>query len=456
MSVRVTAAKPVIANISRRHFAAWPAFARKKQEIVELEKEDVKITKLPNGLTVASLENNSPVSKVGFIVNAGSRYEDSNNLGITHYLRSCAHLTTQGHTTFAITRGIERLGGSLEVTTTREHAIYSVQTLRDRLSTAVDYVSNVVISPSFKRWEVSRNVPRIEIDTAIARNEPQQDLIERIHAAAFRNSLGQSLYCPDYNIGKITSAMLTEFVQKKYTAGNMALVGLGVDHANLVEYGQKLELAMGSSEKVAAKYAGGEHNRCENGEPLTHVIVATEGVSLGSKDLVASGVLQSYLNGSPNIKRGTSLSTSKLNQAVAKATQLPFAANCININYTDSGLFGVYAVTQADQVDSVVKAMLATAGAAAKGVDSQDLLRAKNQFKASLLMSNENLDNSFEDLALQAINTGSYVSPAEVAQQIDAVTAEDVANLAKRLFSKKSSMAAVGNLINTPYLEQLL
>eukprot|EP00916_Digyalum_oweni_P017938 GHVL01029765.1.p1 GENE.GHVL01029765.1~~GHVL01029765.1.p1 ORF type:complete len:152 (-),score=17.21 GHVL01029765.1:472-927(-) len=51
-----------------------------------------KVTKLPNGLTVASIENYSPVSRVALVANAGSRFEDGDNLGVTHCLRVASGL----------------------------------------------------------------------------------------------------------------------------------------------------------------------------------------------------------------------------------------------------------------------------------------------------------------------------------------------------------------------------
>lgn len=50
------------------------------------------MSKLPSGLLVASLENYSPVSKIGVFVKAGSRYETAENLGVTHMLRLAGNL----------------------------------------------------------------------------------------------------------------------------------------------------------------------------------------------------------------------------------------------------------------------------------------------------------------------------------------------------------------------------
>lgn len=50
------------------------------------------VSKLPNGLVIASLENYSPLSNIGVFVKAGSRYETVENQGVSHVLRLAANL----------------------------------------------------------------------------------------------------------------------------------------------------------------------------------------------------------------------------------------------------------------------------------------------------------------------------------------------------------------------------
>lgn len=54
----------------------------------------LQVSKLPNGLVIASLENYSPLSRVGVFVKAGSRYETLENQGVSHVLRLAANLVT--------------------------------------------------------------------------------------------------------------------------------------------------------------------------------------------------------------------------------------------------------------------------------------------------------------------------------------------------------------------------
>ena len=53
------------------------------------------------------------------------------------------------------------------------------------------------------------------------------EVLENLHAAAFRDTLGRSLYAPEYMVDRIGSEMLLDYVNKMYTAENMALVGMG-------------------------------------------------------------------------------------------------------------------------------------------------------------------------------------------------------------------------------------
>uniref|UniRef100_A0A670KFY1 Ubiquinol-cytochrome c reductase core protein 2 n=1 Tax=Podarcis muralis TaxID=64176 RepID=A0A670KFY1_PODMU len=404
---------------------------------VLLHPQDLEIAKLPNGLMIASLENYSPVSRIGVFIKAGSRYETTTNLGTAHLLRLASNLTTKGASAFKITRGIEAVGGSLS-------------------DTVLEYLLNVTTAPEFRRWEVAEANPRLRIDKAIAFQNPQVGVLENLHAAAYRNALANSLYCPDYVIGKITSEQLHQFVQNNFTSGRMALVGLGVSHSDLKQIGEHfLNIRSGSgSAGEKAKYRGGEIREL-NSHSLVHAAVVAEGAAVGSAEANAFSVLQHVLGAGPLIKRGSSV-TSKLIQGVAKATALPFDVTAFNVNYSDSGLFGVYTVSQASAAGEVIKAALNQVKAVAQGgVTDAEVTRAKNQLKAAYLMSVESSEGLLDEIGSQALASGAYTSPSAAAEKIDSVATADIVNAAKKFVSGKKSMAASGDLANTPFVDEL-
>ncbi|XP_071504867.1 cytochrome b-c1 complex subunit 2, mitochondrial-like isoform X1 [Diadema antillarum] len=445
--------RPTVFHFSRRWFSAQAAAQVRQGEV---ERQDVQVTKLPSGLTVASLENNSPVSRLAVIVKAGSRYENAENLGVSHCLRAFSHLTTSGATTFSITRGLEEVGASLETSTTREHITYSVQCLRDHLDTGVFYLRNVSTGQEFRPWEIADNKGRLLFDLACFNDQQQLGVMEQLHGAAYRDTLGRSIYAPEYMVDCFTTGMLTDYVKSRFTADNMALVGIGVDHNDLKAFGETFSVARGDTVDNKARYIGGElRDHCNS--PLTYAALAVEGASLDSKDLLVTGLLQHMMGSAPYVKRGSNLATARTAQAAAKVTSLPHAVNCFNLPYSDSGLFGVFAITQPSDMAAVLKAVMSQFAAMTKGnVDAKELQRAKNQLKAAVCMQLESQDGLLEDLALQALHTGSYTGCADVLKAIDSITAEDTSRVAKRIFNGKPSMGATGNLVNTPYLDQLL
>uniref|UniRef100_W5MNG0 Cytochrome b-c1 complex subunit 2, mitochondrial n=1 Tax=Lepisosteus oculatus TaxID=7918 RepID=W5MNG0_LEPOC len=450
----------------RRFYAA--AAARGHQSLSEplpglrapvgtpLPPQDIHVTKLPSGLVIASLENYSPSTKIGVFVKAGSRYETVESLGVTHLLRLAANLTTKGASAFKITRGIEAVGGTLSVTSTRENMIYSVECLRDHIDTVMEYLINVTTAPEFRPWELADLTPRIEVDKALAHQNPQIGVLENLHAAAYKTALCNSLYCPDYMVGKITSEQLHSFVQNNFTSARMALVGLGVDHAQLKQVGEQFLNIRGGGGAAGAKaaYRGGEV-REQTGDSLVHAAVVCEGAGLGSPEASAFSVLQHVLGAGPYVKRGAN-ATSKLSQGIAKATTQPFDASAFNASYTDSGLFGIYTISQASQAADVIKAAVAQVKAVSQGqLTAADVTRAKNQLKARCLMAAESSEGMLEEMGAQALAGGGYVPAEAVAQKIDSVSASDVVNAAKKFVSGKKSMAASGNLGNTPFVDEL-
>ncbi|XP_062382065.1 cytochrome b-c1 complex subunit 2, mitochondrial isoform X2 [Sardina pilchardus] len=448
-----------INHLSRRLYAAQAA--RKVDygaaaEQVKFRPQEVQVTKLPSGLVIASLENYSPASKIGVLIKAGSRYETPDNLGVTHLLRLSANLTTKGASAFRITRGVEAVGGSLGVTSSRENMIYSVDCLRDHMDTVMEYLINVTTAPEFRPWEVSDLTPRVKLDKALAAQTQQIGVIEGLHAAAYKNNLSNSLYCPDHRVGHVTSDEMHAFVEGNFTSARMALVGLGVDHAILKQVGEQflnIRSGMGTAGSKA-QYRGGEV-RDQSTSGLVHAGVMSEGATAGSPDALAFSVLQHVLGAGPHIKRGSNAS-SKLIQAVSKVTAKPFDVSAFNANYSDSGLFGVFTISHAAEAGDVIKAALAQVKAVAQGgATAADVSRAKNQLKAQYLMSLETSEGLLEAIGTQALGEGTYHTPEAMAQKIDAVSSNDVVNAAKKFVAGKKSMASSGHLANTPFVDEI-
>ena len=105
----------------------------------------------------------------------------------------------------------------------------------------------------------------------------------------------------------------------------------------------------------------------------------------------------------------------------------------------------------------VLKSLVSTFSEATKGsVTDADVERAKFQLKASLHMECEDGGMVLEDMGRQAMLSGQIASAVSMESAIEAITTADVQAVAKKIINGKPSIGAVGNLANTPYLDQLM
>ncbi|XP_061701238.1 cytochrome b-c1 complex subunit 2, mitochondrial [Syngnathoides biaculeatus] len=451
-------------NFSKRCYAAarprealTEAYAAHKSSAVALPApQNVQVSKLPNGLVIASLENYSPVSSVGVFVKAGSRYETAENQGVAHVLRLAANLTTKGVSAFKLCRGVEALGASLSAALSRESVVYTAECFRDDLDNILEYLVNVTTAQEFRPWEVNDLTPRINIDKDRAMRSPRLGVVEKLHEAAYKNALCNSLYCPDYMVGKVSPQQLHSFVDDHFTTGRMAVVGLGVSHSDLKQLAERfLSVRSGAgAPAVKASYRGGEL-RVQNKDQQVHALVVSEGGAAGSAEADAFVVLQRILGAGAHVKRGASVAN-KLSRGIAKATTRLFDASAFNASYSDSGLFGVYTVSQAHDADGVIRAAVAQVGGVAEGgVTADDVVRAKTQAKADYLMSIESSHGLMAEVGARALADGVYRPPESILRGVDAVTLEHVVKAARKFVDGKKTMAARGHLINTPFVDEL-
>jgi len=236
---------------------------------------------------------------------------------------------------------------------------------------------------------------------------------------------------------------------------------VGVDHDSLLHrLSGPTGLGIGNiaaGEPVAAGkavYHGGEQ-RVSNSSQLVHAALATQGVSLGSSDLIAAAVLQNLMGVGPRIKYSSN-ANAKIVQAAAQATSDPFAVSTINLNYRDSGLFGFHAVAGKSDIRGVLKSLVASFSAATKApFADKEVANAKAMLKSSMLYELENTGAQAEEVGAQVLLSGNTLPVENILASVDKVTPADVHAVAKKVINGKPSMCVVGDLSETPYLDEL-
>ncbi|KAF8792360.1 Cytochrome b-c1 complex subunit 2 like protein [Argiope bruennichi] len=428
-----------------------------------LSKQDAQVSQISSGITVASVENYSPITRISAVVKAGSRYETPQNTGIVHLLRHCAVLSTKNHTAFALTRNLEMMGAKLNVTSTRDNLIYNLKCSRDNIDDALAILADVVSNPTFKPWEVEEASHMLPTDLALHQSRPESVLFEALHKAAFRGGLANSLYSETFMIGKHNSEMLHNFVHSHFTPSKTAVVGLGISHEDLEKsVGGLVHLHGGSPDSDgASKFAPGEI-RIEADLPLVYTAVVAEGASAAKRKMHEFfGVLQ-------NILAGNHIDDVQNIQLLVKLLKDPtktlfwlyllneYQVSGLNVNYSDTGLFGAYIVGQPQDMKSLVKAVVTQMKEVTKNITDSAVENAKHKLKAKLLLEADTSDGAIAAMALDASMHGKVRDDKELERAINELKLADIKAIAGKVMKAKPAMASLGRLHHTPHVDELL
>ncbi|OWF49812.1 cytochrome b-c1 complex subunit 2, mitochondrial-like [Mizuhopecten yessoensis] len=426
--------------------------------VPKFEKEPQKVTKLENGLTVASIENASPISKVGIAVKAGARYESAGYEGTTHFLRNALALSTASTHGVSVVREIQKNGCNMRCAANREYLFYQVEGTRDTIEAGIDIMTMVVTEPLYLKHEMKTVTGLVDFDLKTL--QPEALLMEDLHAAAFKGGLSNSIHCPSYNVDNIKSEMMHAYRLSLFKEPRMAFVGIGVDANFMLEKAKQIPASLnllGTAVENTSKYVGGE-SRHPTGGDLTYASLVTEGPGLTSKDAASAAVLQYVMGVGPSVKYSPGL-VSRLGKAVHSAMGNDnFAISAVNLPYSDTGLFGFSVAGNASDMETIMQAAAKEFAAVTKSgaISDQAVTSAKNQLKAAIHMDFESTASIANHLAVESLMTDKPRELGDLLTTVDSVSAADVANVAKKIINGKPTMACRGNLSWTPRLVDLM
>ncbi|XP_058791111.1 cytochrome b-c1 complex subunit 2, mitochondrial [Phymastichus coffea] len=404
---------------------------------------------LDNKITIASIENNNPVTQISVIFKAGSRNETYDTQGISHMLRICTGLTSNGSSSFGITRNIQQVGGDLTAVSDREHISYTLKVTRNNLSHALKFLEDVATGQLFRPWEILDEIPRLKYEVSTVPDFVR--VIELLYKAAYRDGLGYSLYCPKRQIGKLGSETLRHFVSNFHTGFRCAVTASGIPIAELETFASLLKVSTQHCENTQSHYHGGEMRKERNSQ-LASVAVAVEGASLKNfKEAIAFAVLQKVAGDGPKVKWGNC--NAPLHKAVASAGQEPFAVSAFNASHTDSGLFGFILSAPGQYAGSLTQA--GVKWLKSPQFSDCDVARGKADLKTLVLSAGDSQCLTHENIGLQALFSGSIISADTIAAEIDKISVADIKSVASKVAKGKLSMSAIGDLSTVPYVDQL-
>lgn len=402
---------------------------------------DSEITTLSNGLRIITSEREQlETVSLGAWVKTGSAYENLLNNGISHFLEHMSFKGTKARTALQISEEIENVGGQSNAYTSREFTAYYAKMMKEDAELAVDVITDSLLHSTFPEEELikERDVVIQEIKQTI--DTPDDIVFDYFQETAFPNqALGRSILGPQDTVRNFTKDSLISYINSNYGADNMVFCAVGnIKHKDFVAM---VESRMnGFNHKTSFKiepqhYQGGffiEKRPIEQ----SHVVLGFKGYPYKSEHYYDLAVLSMILGGGMS---------SRLFQEIREKRGLVYSVYSFTASHSHAGLFGIYAGTEAKDLPVLMPVVVDEIKKICNDkVSDKEFSRAKMQLKASIKMGLESSSSTAEVLARQNLIYNRSLTIEEVIGKIDAVSIDDIRNVAAEIFSSNPTYTLLG------------
>lgn len=403
----------------------------------------IKMTELPSGLRVITDTVNTVESvAIGAWVDAGSRHEDMEVNGIAHMTEHMMFKGTPTRSAQRIAEEIEDFGGHVNAYTSRDVTAYHIHALKENLHQATDIIADLIINSNMPDEEVERERHVVLQEIGMTIDTPD-DLVFDLHQeCAFPDQpLGAPILGTVEIIKNMSRDALMNNVANNYTANNMVVSAAGnLDHDELVAYvAEQFDNCPKGNKKRAmltSEYKGGEL-RQERESEQSHIILGFQGISRHDDDYYAMTLLSSIL--------GSGMS-SRLFQEIRERRGLAYSVFSYHYAYQDNGMFGIYTGTGPDDLPELIPALCSELLRISDDAAQNELDRAITQVKSTTLMGQESMMRRINSQAKHLIYHDEIIDIHERITKIEAVTLDDIKNVARRVFATKPTLTALGPL----------
>src|SRR5262249_34986272 len=194
-------------------------------------------TRLANGVRVLSEQLPEATSvTVGIWVENGSRYERSEQAGISHFLEHLFFKGTDRRTAAQIAEEMDAVGGVLNAFTGKEYTCYYAKVLREHLPLALDLLGDIFTHSRFAADEIERERAVILQEISQVEDTPD-DYVHELFTLAFwpGHALARPIAGTAETVSRLGREDFLRFLDVRYRPDRVLVAAAGnLEHEALV------------------------------------------------------------------------------------------------------------------------------------------------------------------------------------------------------------------------------
>ena len=420
----------------------------------------VKKTELKNGLRVVTKKlPNLQSATVLILVGAGSRYENKQINGISHFLE---HMFFKGAEKFRNTKevsgAIDSVGGDFNAFTGKEYAGYYVKVATEKVDVAVDVLADMLIHSKFDTVEINKERGVILEEYNMYQDTPMYQIGWDFEKLIFGDQpLGWDQVGTKELIASVTQEQFLDYLNALYTPDNTVIAVAGnFDEEKLMKQIEQLFVFGEKRKKKSYKFEALSGYSQEKKVWLrnkkteqAHVVVGFPGYADGSPLYYASRLLAVILGGNMS---------SRMFLSVRESQGLAYYIHTTTDEYFDAGTISTNAGVSVEKIDQAIKSIVAEyKKAGEEGLLEAELIKAKSYLKGKIILRLEDSEEYSHLIGKYELLRGKKIGLEEVLEQIDQVKLSEVNQVARDLFKESNlRLAVIGPYDDAARFEQLL
>lgn len=378
---------------------------------------------------------------IGFWYLAGSRNETPEQNGISHLIEHLMFKGTTRWTARQIAEIVDASGGQLNAYTSKDHTCYYARVLDEHVGLAVEILADMLRHSLFAPAEMEKEKGVVLEEIKLYEDSPDELVHDLIAEAIFDNHpLGLGVLGQVETVQPIQREDVLAYLDRFYTGERLVVAAAGnLDHANVVAEVERHFATLARGREVQAHVPvpdRGAHRIKEKETEQVHLCVGVPALARHHPQTYTMHLLDVIMGGGMS---------SRLFQELREERGLVYSTYTYHSTFDEGGLFCVYAGCSPSNGDEVL-ALIGDAllDAAERGFKPDEVLRAKEQLKGSLMIGLENTANRMSRLARCVLFDEELLTPDQLIQRIDAVKADELQALAQDLFGGPLYLAAIG------------
>ncbi|MCU1291641.1 MAG: peptidase domain protein [Bryobacterales bacterium] len=401
---------------------------------------------LPNGIRIVT-ESMPYVRSVslGIWIGSGSRIEHGAENGLSHFIEHMVFKGTKNRSAEDIARSVDSVGGGLDAFTSKELVSFNTKVMDEHLPFALDVLADLVLNPMFRPEDIEKEKSVILEEIKMEADQPEFVLHEAFTSSFWKgHGLGKPILGTRETVKKYDRDMLLGFYNRVYSPSNILITAAGnLKHHEVVQMiGEKFgDMGDRGTPPVATTpkaYAPLILKKKESLEQV-HIAVGVPAYPLAHELRFPLYILNTVLGGGMS---------SRLFQDIRERKGLAYAVYSELNLFSDTGCLTIYAGTGIETAKQVVTSVVDEFRQLKNELIGEDeIRRAKDHMKGSLMLSLESTSSRMSNLARQELYFDRFMSLDELLDNIESVEREAVQAIAQEFFATGNiALAMLGRL----------